>query len=146
MKWTITSSAWARFTWTADDFELGISTSYLDNSLDKLLRAALDLQRGSSSAIAGIYGMPDGYTFLFGGAAEDVYVQVLYMPDLQQNDPWIGVTRTWGERIPVAVFIQATCRMAQGVLDQHPGTGYGGLWEGRSFPIEELTLLKQGLE
>lgn len=146
MSWTITSSAWARFTWRADDFELGISTSYLDKSLDQLLHAALDLQLGSSTAIAGIYGMPDGHMFLFGGAAEDVFLQILYMPDVQQDDPWVGVTRVWGERLPVAAFVQATVRMAQEVLEQHPGVGYGGLWEGRPFPLEELSLLKQSLE
>lgn len=58
---------------------------------------------------------------------------------------WIGATRSWGERISVAAFIQATFRMAQGVLDEHPGAGYGGLWEGRPFPLEELALLKRGL-
>jgi hypothetical protein len=146
MSWTITSSAWARFTWTADDFELRISTSYLDKALDKLLRVALDLQLGSSSAIAGVYGMPDGYMFLFGGAADDVYLQILYLPDLQQDDPWRGATRAWGERISVAAFVQATCRMAQEVFDKDPGTGYGGLWEGRPFPLEELALLKQHMD
>jgi hypothetical protein len=143
MSWTITSPAWARFTWTADDFEWGISTSYLDKSLDGLLRAALDLRLGSSATTAGIYGMPGGYMFLFGGAAEDVYLQILSMPDLQQRDPWIGVTRVWGERIPVAAFIQATLRMAQGVLDKHSGAGYGGLWKDRPFPLEQLALLEQ---
>jgi hypothetical protein len=145
MNWTITSSAWARFTWTADDFELAISTSYLDKSVEQLLRAALDLQLGSSATTAGVYGMPAGYMFLFGGAMEDVYVQILRMPDLQQEDPWVGVTRVWAERISVAAFMRATAGMAQAVLDEHAGDGYGGLWEGRPFPTEELASLKRGL-
>ena len=88
--------------------------------------------------------MPDGYMFQFGGAAEDVYVQILYMPDLQQDDPWIGVTRVWAERVSVAAFIRATIRMAQAVSDQSAGDSYGGLWGDRPFPVMELAALKQG--
>jgi hypothetical protein len=142
MSWAVTSSAWARFTWTADDFELGMSTSYLDKSMEELLRAARDLQLGSSATTAGVYGMPNGYMFQFGGAADDVYVQILHMPDLQQDDPWVGVRRVWGERISVAAFIQAAIRMAQEVLDEHPGDVYGGLWGDRPFPVKELASLK----
>ena len=145
MSWTITSSAWARFTWTSDDFELGISTSYLDKSLEKLLRAARDLQLGSSATTAGVYGMSEGYLFQFGGAAEDVYVQILHMPDLQQADPWVGVTRVWAGRISVAAFIQATIRMAQHVLDENAGDGYGGLWGDRPFPVKDLASLRRSV-
>ncbi|MFI1990962.1 hypothetical protein [Actinoplanes sp. NPDC020271] len=120
-----------------------MNTSYLDRSLENLLRAARDLQIGSSATTAGIYGMPNGYMFQFGGAAEDVYLQILHMPDLRQDDPWIGVTRVWDERISVAAFIRATIRMTQAVSDAGAGDSYGGLWGNRPFPAQELAVLKQ---
>jgi hypothetical protein len=145
MTWTITSSGWARFTWTADDFELQVSTSYLDKGLKGLLRAARDLQLGSSATNAGVYDMPNGYMFLFGGAGEQVYMQILDMPDHGQDDPWVGVTRVWGDRISVTGFIDATIRMAQEVLDEHGEDGYSALWRGGPFPMEDLAALKSGV-
>ncbi|GIF09950.1 hypothetical protein [Actinoplanes siamensis] len=142
MRWEIVGSGWAKLTWIADDDELQVITSYTGHGLQGLLRAAVDLHLGSGSSLAWLSDEPHAHVFLFTGAAEHVYVQILRLPDEYAEDPWIGAKRRWAARIPVRAFITAAVNMAQAVLDQYGETGYKQAWRNMSFPSHELAVLR----
>ncbi len=142
MRWEIVGSGWAKLTWIADDDLLEVITSYTGHGLQSLLRAAADLQLGSSASFAWLSDEPHAHVFVFSGAAEYVYAQILVVPDEYAEDPWIGAKRRWAGRVPVQAFIKAAARMAQTVLDQYGEAGYEKAWRNMPFPSRELAMLQ----
>ncbi|GAA0918703.1 hypothetical protein GCM10009557_90050 [Virgisporangium ochraceum] len=68
-------------TWVADDEALEIDTSYTGHGLQSLLRAVGDLKGGSSAFVAWLSDEPCAHVFVFTGATDYVYVQVLHLPN-----------------------------------------------------------------
>jgi hypothetical protein len=87
MRWEIVGSGWAKLTWIADDDVLEVLTSYIGHGLQDLLRAAADLRLGSSAPLAWLSDEPHAHIFIFAGAAEHVYVQILVVPNENAEDP-----------------------------------------------------------
>lgn len=106
------------------------------------MRAAVDLRRGSSGTIAWLSGEPSAHVFLFKGAAEYVWVDIIYIPNEAAEDPWEGAERRWAGSLRVEEITQAAMRMAQAVWDEHGEAGYLQLWDGTPFPREELLILR----
>ncbi|BEL05730.1 hypothetical protein Q0Z83_039210 [Actinoplanes sichuanensis] len=141
LHWALGDTGWAWLTWTADDDVVEIRTSYLDHGLLSLMRAAVDLKRGSSATIAQLSGEPSAHFFLFRTAVEQVSVDVVYVPDLYAADRWTGAELRWTGETHVDVVTQAVLSMAQAVWDEHGAAGYQRLWDGKAFPEEELRVL-----
>jgi hypothetical protein len=86
---------------TADDDVVEIRTSDLDHGLLSLVRAAVDLKRGSSATIAQLAGEPSAHFFLFRTAVEQVSVDVVYVPDLYAESRRTGTELRWRGCTPV---------------------------------------------
>ncbi|GAA3247464.1 hypothetical protein ACFO1B_38665 [Dactylosporangium siamense] len=142
MRWEIGGSGWATLTWIADDDALKVITSYTGHGLRSLLRAAADLRLGSSASLAWLSDEPHAHVFVFTGAAEYVYVQILVLPDEYAEDPWVGAKRCWDGRVPVEALTTAAARMAQTVLDRYGEAGYKQAWRNMPFPSTELAILQ----
>lgn len=142
MRWDIVGSGWARLTWAADDEVLEIGTSYTGHGLRSILQAAADLHHGSSASLAWLSNEPYAHVFVFTGAAEYVYVQILHVPDEYAEDPWVGAKRRWTGRVAVASLAAAATRMAQAVLNEHGEAGYRKAWRDMPFPTRQLAMLQ----
>lgn len=145
MRWDLVGPGSANLTWAVDDDLLTLRTTYVGNGLQSLLQAALDLRIGSSATLASLPTEPGAHVFVFGGAAEEVYVQILFLRDEYAHDPWLGARRRWVGRIRVDAFVTATTHMAEAVLAEHGEAGYRRAWGDIPFPSRELTLLQQPL-
>jgi hypothetical protein len=143
LEWTLHGSGSAKFSWTLATETVQIYTSYLGDALGGLLRAALDLDLGSSATIAVLLGEPGGYRIFFSGATREVYVQIVKFDDLHTiENRWKGGELRWERRISTIQFIDAVQRMAENVLQKYGRDGYRSTW-GAPFPIEQLTMLKE---
>jgi hypothetical protein len=145
MRWDVVGPGSANLTWAVDDELLELRTTYVGNGLRSLLQAALDLRNGSSASIASLPTEPGAHVFLFGGAGERVYVQILFLKDEYAEDPWLGARRRWAGRIRVDAFVTATTDMGQAVLDQHGDAGYRRAWRDIPFPSRELNRLQESI-
>lgn len=143
MRWEIVGPGWAKLTWVADNQVLEMTTSYTGHGLQSLLQAAADLRHGSSASLAWLSDEPHAHVFVFTGAAERVYAQILVVPDEYAEDPWAGAQRRWAGRVPVVALITAAARMAQTVLDQYGEAGYQRAWRDMPFPSRELAALQR---
>ncbi len=143
LRWTIRNFGSARLAWAADQEIIEIATTYIGDGLRSLLRAALDLRLGSTATVAGLPGEPAGHVLQFTGAAEDVYVQIVFLPNADgRGDRWRGAELRWAASIPVRSYVAAATRMAEAVLAEHGADGYQHLWGGTTFPSAELASLQ----
>ncbi|WP_433794721.1 hypothetical protein [Actinoplanes sp. CA-252034] len=145
MDWKIVGTGSANLTWAVGEELLELRTTYVGDGLQSLLQAALDLRIGSSATLAWLPTEPGAHVFVFGGAAEEVNVQILFLRDEYAKDPWQGARRRWVGRIRVDAFTAATAKMAQTVLEQHGEVGYRRAWGDIPFPSQQLTLLQQAI-
>lgn len=123
--------------------EIFIRTSYIGDGLASILRAAIDIQLGSSSSFAVLLGEPGGYRIFLSNAADEVYVQIVGFQDLQSKvDSWKGGELKWEAHVLVDELIQAIIRMAESVLEEYGEAGYLRLWGGIPFPAERLSVLR----
>lgn len=144
LDWVVRGPGSARLTWVVEGETIEVPTSYVGDGLRSLLQAAIDLQRGSSSAIASLSDEPGGHVLFFGGAAEDVYVQIVCFPYFETGgDPWRNGARRWAGQVSVSAFVRAVVGMAQAVLAEHGEAGYARLWGGTPFPEAELGMLQK---
>lgn len=122
-----------------------IHTTYVGDGLRSVVQAAIDLRLGSSSAIAFLPAEPGGTCLFFGGADEDVYLQVVRFADMQsESGRWGGGSLRWHGRIGVREFIRGVMLMADEVLVQCGGSDAYSRGD-ISFPSRELEALRQGL-
>jgi hypothetical protein len=123
--------------------DVELRTSYLGDALRGLMRAALDLKVGSSSALAYFLGEPAGYRMVFsGGEQGEVYMQVVYFSDLQsEGREWMDGKVLWAGLISIEGFIAAVRRMGGEVVVEYGEEGYLKIW-GMPFPGDMLRLLE----
>jgi hypothetical protein len=85
-------------------------------------------------SLAWLSDEPHAHIFVFTGAAEYVYAQILLVPNENAEDPWTGAERRWAGRIPVDALVAGAARMGQAMLDQYGETGYQKAWRNMPFP------------
>jgi hypothetical protein len=141
MSWHVSGPGSARWRWEVAGEVVAVHASYLGDALRELLRSAVDLKLGSSATFAHFMGEPGGTRVFFSGAAEEVFVQVVWFEDLiSPEEWWKGGTLRWAGRVPTRAFIEAVRAMAEHVLAEHGEAGYQRAW-GFPFPAEELKWL-----
>ncbi|MFI2364478.1 hypothetical protein [Promicromonospora sp. NPDC019610] len=133
----------ADLTWRYMGAAISMHTTYVGNGLGSLVRSALDLRCGSSSAIAVLPGEPGGTYLFFQDAAREVYVQVVQFPDVWSEERWGGGDLLWSGRLPVAEYISQVVVVADSVIAQHGGADeYSKDWGGIEFPMSDVSKLR----
>lgn len=145
LRWNVKGVGSADLHWVVGSEELTVHTTYLGDGLGSLLQAALDLQLGSSATVALLQGEPAGTWFIFSGAADEVYVQIVQFDDIQSEERrWSGGFCRWHGRVEVAGLIVAVRRMAEEALARAGSAErYQRDWGGIPFPMEKLAALGQ---
>lgn len=144
LRWDIPFGTSADLVWIADGATVKIHTTYVGHGLQSLLQAAVDLQSGSSSAIAYLPGEPAGHLILFSGAHDDdMFAEIVTFPRMEDggDEQWRDGRRRLAARISVSAFIRAVIGMADVVLAEHGEAGYARQWRGLPFPKAELDIL-----
>lgn len=123
-----------------------VHTTYVGDGLGSVLRSAVDLQLGSSSTVALLQAEPGGTLLIFGGASDEVYLQVVQFSDVESPDRrWSGGHLRWHDRISVGDFIELTIAMAEDVMSRCGGPdAYAKIWGGIAFPADDLRKLRGG--
>ncbi|WP_432191032.1 hypothetical protein [Streptomyces sp. bgisy027] len=122
-----------------------VHTTYVGDGLGSVVQAAIDLQLGSSSAIAFLPAEPAGTFLFFSGADEGVvYLQVVQFADMEsESRRWSGGSLRWRGLVDVRVFIRSVVVMADAVLAKCGGSeAYSKAWSGIPFPCDELEALR----
>jgi len=85
-----------------------------------------------------------GTWFIFSGATDQVYVQIVQFDDVQSEDRrWSGGVRRWHGRVEVAGLLLAVQRMAEEALARAGSLErYERDWGGIPFPSEKLDTLR----
>ncbi|MET8282980.1 hypothetical protein [Micromonospora sp. NPDC005174] len=145
LRWDVKNVGSADLHWVVGSDDLTVHTTYLGDGLGSLLQAALDLQLGSSATVALLVAEPAGTWFIFSGATEEVYVQIVEFDDVGSDDHrWSGGVSRWHGRVEVAGLISAVQRMAEEALDRAGSLDrYQRNWGGIPFPSEKLAALRQ---
>ena len=145
LRWLTAAPGSADLVWEAHGKRVTVHTTYVGDGLGSVMQAAIDLQVGSSTAIAFLPAEPSGSCVFFSDAADEVYVQIVRFSDMESEDNrWTGGVLRWHGRIKAAILIQAVRSMAEEVLARF-GTleEYSRRWGGVSFPMGKLTTLRQ---
>ncbi|MFB6722386.1 hypothetical protein ACFCV3_19575 [Kribbella sp. NPDC056345] len=123
-----------------------VHTTYLGDGLGSLLRAADALRMGASATWAFLPAEPGGTCLFFGGADDEVGLQIVEFADMvSESEQWSGGRLRWRGRVGVRAFVRGAVVMADEVLVQCGGVdGYLKAWGGIPFPLEQLEALRQG--
>lgn len=144
LHWTITlpGSAMLRVNFSHETVE--VHTTYIGDGLGSIVRAAVDLKLGSSTAIAFLPAEPGGTCLFFTDAGEDVYLQIVRFVDMQsESGRWSGGSLLWHGRVGVGTFVDCVAQMADSLLVRSGGSGaFAELWGGIPFPVNELKALR----
>lgn len=121
-----------------------IDTTYVGDGLGSVVRAANDLRLGSSSANAYLPSEPGGTWLFFGGANEEVYLQVVTFADTTSaSRRWRNGSLRWHGMVGVEDFIRNVVLMADDVLAQCGGSdAYLRKWGDIPFPSRGLGTLR----
>src|SRR4051794_7095255 len=105
LRWHIGSPGSATFSLILSQETIEVHTTYVGDGLGSVLQAAVDLQGGSSSAIAFLPAEPGGTCLFFAGADADVYLQLVHFEDMSsEGGRWSGGRLCWHDRISVMHF------------------------------------------
>ncbi|MFF1626951.1 hypothetical protein [Streptomyces sp. NPDC058272] len=148
LNWKMTQSGSANFILSFPRDAVEIHTTYVGDGLGSVVRAAVDLGLGSSSAIAFLPAEPGGTCLFFGDARETAYMQIVRFSDMQsESGRWSGGYLQWHGRVDVEEFIRNVALMGDEVLSRCGGSeGYSRKWGGIPFPSGELKSLRLRLE
>lgn len=144
LRWRIAGPGSATFSMILSEGTVEIHTTYVGDGLGSVLQAAVDLQLGSSSAIAFLPAEPGGTCLFFAGADTDAYLQVVDFVDMSSEGArWSGGQLRWHDRMSVKRFISEVVFMAEDLLVKCGGSdAYSAAWGGIGFPVEKLQLLR----
>ncbi|MET7952012.1 hypothetical protein [Micromonospora sp. NPDC005324] len=145
LDWEVKNVGLADLHWVVGSDGLTVHTTYLGDGLGSLMQAAVDLQLGSSATVALLQAEPAATWFIFSGATDEVYVQIVQFDDVQSEDRrWSGGISRWRGRVEVAGLISAVRRMAEEALARAGSLDrYQRNWGGIPFPSEKLAALQQ---
>lgn len=142
MRWQLGAYGSARFSWDVAGRTIEVSTSYVGDALDGLIRAASDLKVGASATFTHFLSEPGGHRIFFSGAAEEVFVQLVQFDDLQsETERWKGGVLVWSGRVKTDDFVMSVRLMSELMLQEKGLDGYRRAW-GKPFPVRELEALK----
>ncbi|QDY07741.1 hypothetical protein FJK98_11615 [Micromonospora sp. HM134] len=146
--WRIAGSGSATFVLGLPDGAVEIHTTYIGDGLGSVLQAALDLQGGSSSAIAFLPAEPGGTCLFFGGASSCVYLQVVDFEDMSsESGRWGGGRLRWSGHVSIDHFVRQVADMAEGVQAEYEdAAAYCAAWGGIAFPEDKLRLLRDRID
>ncbi|GAB3285842.1 hypothetical protein [Kineosporia babensis] len=149
LEWLIIGSGWAKLTFRLGEESFEVITSYLCDGLGSVVQAAVDLQGGSSSAVAFLADEPAG-TYLFFSGADQAdgmgYLRAVTFADwMSRENPWANGRWRWHGRIPVEAFVRAVLGMADEAAARWNPAGYEAAWGGGSFPAEQVERLRAAL-
>ena len=144
LRWRIVGPGSATFSLDLPKEAVEIHTTYVGDGLGSVLQAALDLQGGSSSAIAFLPAEPGGSCLFFGGASSRAYLQVVDFEDmLSEGRRWGGGRLRWNGHVSIDRFVRQAATMAEEVLEEYENVAsYRVAWGGISFPVDNLRLLR----
>ncbi|WP_148308133.1 hypothetical protein [Actinoplanes friuliensis] len=144
LRWRITGSGSATFCLDLREETVEIHTTYVGDGLGSVLQAALDLQGGSSSAIAFLPAEPGGSCLFFGGASSRVYLQIVDFQDMSSEDGrWGGGRLRWNGHVSVDRFVRQAATMAEDVLAEYQdAASYRVAWGGIPFPVDNIRRLR----
>ncbi|MCO1593799.1 hypothetical protein M8C17_01315 [Micromonospora sp. RHAY321] len=144
LRWRIGSPGSATFSLDFPQEAVEVHTTYVGDGLGSVLQAALDLQGGSSSAIAFLPAEPGGTCLFFAGADSLVYLQVVDFDDMSSEaGRWGGGRLRWNGHVSVERFVRQTVTMAEHVLVKYKNAAaYSAAWGGVLFPDDKLRLLR----
>lgn len=142
LRWALRGHGWARFTWISGSTSVEIATSFVGDALRDLLRAARDLQLGSSATFTHLLSEPSGHRIFFNSDTEKVYVQIVSFENLHSdNNTWAGARLRWEGLTGKRQLVGSIITMAEQARHEYPDDEYERRW-GFPFPAEELSLLR----
>lgn len=144
MSWQLIGPGSAIFRVVFDTEVVELHTSYVGDGLGSVLQAAIDLSLGAGSTIALLPDEPGGTYLFFGGANDDVYLQIVTFPNVQMAESrWAGGQVLWHGRVDVQQFVTHAAAMAADLLEGIGGVdSYANAWGGIRFPAERLARLR----
>lgn len=144
MTWRLTGPGSATLTVVVGTEAVELHTTYVGDGLGSVLQAAIDLRLGARSTIALLPDEPGGTYLFFGGANDDVYLQIVIFPNAQLVESrWTGGQILWHGRVDVQQFLRQTLVMADNLLERIGGPdSYATAWGGIRFPADLLARLR----
>ena len=148
MDWRSLSAGRADLVLTLSGEVVNIPTTYIGDGLGSVLQAAVDLGRGSSSAIAMLPAEPGAVCLFLAGAKTDVYLQVVSFADMQAPERrWTGGRLIWAGQVSVRNLLTQAALMAERVLAVYGGPeSYAAAWSGMAFPTTKLEALRRMID
>ena len=144
MTWKISGVGHAILVLSLSGVAVDVPTTYIGDGLRSVMQSALDLSKGSSTAMAFLPVEPGGTCMFFAGAKDEAYLQIVQFVDMQSPARrWSGGRLVWAGSIGVREFVDRVIVMAERVLIDHGGVdSYAGSWGGTPFPIDLLQELR----
>ncbi|MFD3996052.1 hypothetical protein [Streptomyces sp. NPDC058583] len=140
MEWVLAGSGWARWRWSVEGETHQFSVSYTGEALECLLDATADLRLGARFTYATLESEPEGWRVFLAAAGEEVFVQIVQYPYMQDEFRWNDAVLLWAKRIDMRSFIDAVCNMTDGLLAEHGRDGYMRHF-GKPFPVRQYERL-----
>lgn len=144
LRWRMRNAGSATLYLKSSQGAVEVHTTYVGDGLGSVMQAAIDLQGGSSSAIAFLPAEPGGTCLFFAGADSSVYLQVVSFEDMSsESGCWGGGRLRWNGHISVERFVQQVVAMAEDVLAEYRDVAaYAADWGGIAFPMDKLRRLQ----
>ncbi|MCG5446105.1 hypothetical protein NIE79_004670 [Micromonospora sp. NIE79] len=148
LRWRIGNPGSATFTLDFLQETVEVHTTYVADGLGSVMQAALDLQGGSSSAIAFLPAEPGGTCLFFAGADSQVYLQVVEFEDMSsESHRWGGGRLRWNGHVSIEHFVRQAVNMAEDVLVEYEdAASYRAAWGGIPFPDNKLRSLRDRID
>jgi hypothetical protein len=130
-----------------DEQEFRFRTTYVGDGLGSIIKSALDLKMGSSSAIATLPAEPQGVRLLFSDAGGSAYLQIVEFPDVWSESRWSGGRLRWSGRVDVGKYAREVLGMADSVIAAFGSIeAYERAWAPLGFPLDELSALRRRVD
>ncbi len=129
MSWKFSGVGHAVLSLSLPGATVDVHTTYIGDGLGSLVQCAVDLSKGSSSAIAFLPVEPGGTCIFFGGAKEEAYLQIVRFADMHSPDRrWSGGRLIWAGMVGVRQFINQVSDTVEEMLADHGGATRAASW------------------
>jgi hypothetical protein len=137
--WTLDGHGWADCTIADDQSWAGATASYITEAAEELLTAVTRLVLGETETRVQFEAEPTAYRWRFHRRGDDVWVQLLQLPDGRRPDN--AGTEIWSSWQTVDTVARAVIRGFDEVAHKYGEGGYHGKW-GSPFSRGELEKLR----
>lgn len=136
------------FRWSEAAIQIGrsgasLSASYLDDALGDLVRAAVDIAQGATSARISWAEEPGEYRWVLTRNDDQLDVRVLWFDELWGSDPDERGKEGLAATCTVRAFLLAVAAGAERVRDDVGTESYRAQWIENDFPSRELNHLRE---